>query len=196
MLKTMTRLYGNHLVDLNLLPDGAVIIDAGACVGGFMKDIEQHVNSPHFYAIEPDKDNVKELIKANLEQTVIIQAALTERKIGKKAKFYLTHARPEWGSITDIHNSGDASYEVDTITLKRLIDGILFHKIHYLKMEIEGAESGVVHEMNESTANRIIQISMELHDANSNKLRDKLESLGYETEYFDGELYAIRNNKS
>lgn len=173
-----------------MLPDDAVIIDAGACVGNFIKDIHEHVKQPYIFAVEPNKNNTKKLRQLN--HLIIIEAALVGAKEKNKMKFYEIETFREWGNVTNLYTEKKhKSYMVATINLKKLLGVIPLKTIHYLKMDIEGSEWDVVNDMNEESAKRIEQMSMEIHSHHM-KIIKKLEDLGYKTFYEKGELYATR----
>lgn len=196
MRDSLTELFGNHLVNLDMLPDDAVVIDAGACVGNFIKDIKQHVKEPYIFAIEPSRDNIPKLYKfSNGFWPVVIEAALVGEKEPSEMLFVEIKNRPEWGNVTGLYsNRKSHQYMVATINLKMLLNRIPLEPlktIHYLKMDVENTEWDVVNDMNEESATRIQQISMEIH-GHRIKITEKLEDLGYKTLFEGGELYAIR----
>lgn len=196
MREKLTKLFGSHLVNLDLLTDDAVIIDAGACFGNFIRDIWKHVKNPYIIAIEPNKDNF-EFLSRSLIKVRTINAALVGAKEEKELSFYHIDGLSEWGNVTGLYlYKAHTSYMVKTINLKDLLDSVPRETIHYLKMDIEGSEWDVVNDMNEDTTKRIQQISMEIH-SNGARIKAKLEDLGYKTywgnsENGQGELYAVR----
>ncbi len=192
MKDSLTTLYGSHLIDLGVLPDAPVIIDAGACEGCFIEDIQNRIVSPYIFAIEPSIKNIKALEQADSQQTVLIRAALVGEKEPSEMRFYDINGLPEWGNVTGLYASKKhTEYIVETINLKDLLDTIPLETIHYLKMDIEGSEWDVVSDMNEGTAKRIEQISMEIH-SHLDKITEKLEAIGYKIFYEKGELYGVR----
>lgn len=201
MKDSLTKLFGSHLVNLDMLPDCPVIIDVGACVGNFMKDIQKHIKRPRFYAIEPNKNNVEELRtmafkQAFPQQITITEAVLVGVKEPDRIIFYEIQGLPEWGNVTGLYTARwHKSHIVKTISLEKLLEQIPGNTIHYMKMDIEGSEWDVVNDMNEETAKRIQQISMEIHShplAPPTVIVDKLENLGYDVMFKEGELYAVR----
>ncbi len=198
MRNSLTKLFGNHLVNLDILPDDAVVIDAGACEGNLIKDIHERIGNPYIFALEPNKRNFESLLQTRPKDTIVLNVALVGEKEPKEMRFYEIHRFPEWGNVTGLYtNKKNTQYMVETINLKDLLDTVPLETIHYLKMDIEGSEWDVVNDMTEEHANRIQQISMEIH-SNGMKIKSKLERLGYETYWMNGEkgqgeLYAVRN---
>jgi FkbM family methyltransferase len=197
MESNLTKLFGSHLVDLTHLDSGSVIVDAGASTGAFINDIKQRVSNPIIYAIEPSKENFRELQGKFLttKTTIIfIESALVGSHCDKKMTFYAKHGLPEWGNVNNLYASRPGKiYEINTIDLNRLLSIIPNGKIDYLKMDIEGSELEVVEDITEEIAKNIHQISMELHGVSHEKMSLKLARLGYHTIYKNGELYAVYN---
>ena len=190
MREKLTKLFGSHLVNLDMVPEDAVIIDAGACVGAFITDIRKHVKEPAIFALEPNKKNILELKK--IGNIVVIEAALVGKKESKEMRFYEIKGFSEWGNVTGLYtNKKHTEYIVDTVNLKDLLQMIPPETIHYLKMDIEGSEWDVVNDMNLDTFRRIEQISIEIH-THPLKITKKLEDLGYRILFEKGELYAVR----
>ncbi len=193
MRDSLTKLFGSHLINLDMLPDDAVIIDAGASVGEFIEDIQKRIKEPYIFAIEPNKNNAKQL--RELKDIIVIEAALVGEKEGSEILFREIYRLHEWGNVTGFYtNKISTAYMVETISLKDLLDTIPIKPIHYLKMDIEGSESDVINDMNEDTARKIQQISFEIHDCSRFKLAAKLMALGYKTIYEEGEIYAVRSD--
>ncbi len=191
MRDSLTKLFGSHLVNLDMLPDDAVIIDAGASVGDFIRDIRKRVKEPYIFAIEPNKNNALQL--REIEGIIVYEAALVGEKEGREILFREINGLHEWGNVNNLYSNRNAiQYYVETINLKDLLDTIPIEPIHYLKMDIEGSESDVINDMNEDTASKIQQISFEIHDASRFKLASRLQDIGYITLYENGELYAVR----
>jgi FkbM family methyltransferase len=197
MCEKLTKLFGSHLINLDLLPIGAIIIDAGACIGNFTEDIQIHAVSPSVFMLEPHEGNIESLEARKFEwissPTTLIKSALVGSDVKKEVTFYQKEGFIEWGNVNNMYKTKTGKeYQVSTISLKSLLALINEPVIHYLKMDIEGSEWGVIADMDEETAEVIEQISMELHDVNFRNVTEKLESLGYEVTYDNGELYAVR----
>jgi len=173
----MTSLKGNHIINLALLPKNPIIVDAGACVGSVSKHLKKLCPASTIFAIEPDKENLKELKK--IKGIKVIPKALVGIK--REVRFKSVSGRPQWGKISETEG-----YKVDTITLDE------FDKIDYLKMDIEGIEEEVI----DNLINLPTQMSIEVHQ-NKEELIKKLKKLGYKVKEFNHEeIYACYNNKS
>ena len=192
MREKLTTLFGSHLINLDILPDAPIVIDAGACVGKCILEIQEHIKNPAVFAIEPNMNNAFKL--RNIEDIIVIEAALVGSKEPKEMRFYDINGLPEWGNVTGLYASKKhTEYMIETINLKNVLDTIPLETIHYLKMDIEGSEWDVVSDMNEDTAKRIEQISMEIH-SHLDKITEKLEAIGYKIYFDKGELYGVKED--
>lgn len=183
-MKIKTIPVGHH-VDLNRLNEKSVIVDAGACVGEFIDGIRKYVNC-RIIAIEPSKENIKELRRKNVE---LIEAALVGRDFPKSTNFY-KNKKNDAGSVVYIRNA-EASYEVSAVTLDDIFK--LCKRIDYLKCDIEGAEKNLIETMTQKDAKKIGQISLEFHYDAKSKMIHKLNQLGLRhTPYNKRELYFCK----
>jgi FkbM family methyltransferase len=178
------------MVDLTCLDSGCIIVDAGASTGAFIRDIKAKLANPIIYAIEPSKGNIIDLMK--ILGIAIVNAALVSKTRPTYMTFYAKTGLPEWGSVNTIHKSRKGiEYQVFTTTIDRILAMIPKDRnIDYLKMDIEGSEQEVVDDLTPETAKRILQISMELHEVAPKGMIQKLEKLGYEVTFRNGELYG------
>lgn len=194
MSKELTKTFGSHLINLAKIPDNGMFIDAGACQGNFIDEIQKHVKNPFILAVEPNKTNADFLREINYDQVIVIEAALVASHEPKKMMFddFNVGGLPEWGNVTGMYsNRPHTSYEVETMDIRELLALVPDNIIHHLKMDIEGCEHGVVADLTTTDAKRIQQITMEVHNG-LQSLMEKLTALGYNFEYTNGELYAIR----
>lgn len=190
--ENLTKLYGNHLIDLSLLPEIPVVIDAGACVGNVVKDLYKHRKKIHVFTIEPYQKNIDKLLESCLVYDVI-KAALVSTKEETHVPFYVFKNKNEWGNVTGVENRKTKDIiSVQTVNINDLLEQIPFKTIDYLKMDIEGSEYGVIEDMNEENTKEIKQISMEVHSGLPKSICDKLEKIGYSVLYEKGEIYAVR----
>lgn len=186
-------MFGNHLVDISKMSETPLIIDAGACVGNFIDDIFKWTEDPMFIAIEPCKSNVEILrAKYRKDNVITIEAALVGGAEPSILEFDEFEGLPEWGNVTGLYKTRPhKTYKVETLNLKELLDFIPHDIIDLLKMDIEGCEHQVIQDMTMNQAKRISQITMEVHNGLGGML-SKLEWLGYNTRFENGELYGIR----
>lgn len=219
----LTNLGNNlhHIVDLSLLDENSVIIDAGAAVGGFVEKIRTFVDCK-ILAIECSRNNLNILKNKDFKNIDIIEKAL----VGIKKETFLTEFAGEytekdlrirkpplgtrkfyqWANIFDNrgeaikkHNVEVSQYQVATTTLAEIIVEYNLKSIDYLKMDIEGAEHDIFEFLAEKDASAIKQISLEFHVRNRKEkisIFRNLKSLGFVVQEFpNNELYAIQRER-
>jgi FkbM family methyltransferase len=163
--------FNNHILDVSILSDNPIIIDAGACQN---IDIPVDVLKNYtIYTIEPEIDNIKILEEKISERTDkdnihLIKKALVGNNFEDQVTLYTFGSeKPGWTSIFETACANDPmkeynkSYKVDTITISELCD--MFEHIDYLKMDIEGAEYDIFKTISNKDLNKIQQISLEYH---------------------------------
>lgn len=209
-----------HVVNFSKLNENSLIVDAGASIGKFTEELRKRLetNQSKILCIEPSHLNFDKL-KNNkeLDNVEIINRALTENKknkviftefkgeLKKDGNFYYH----EWGNIKNLYKNSETiiankveyiDYEVETINLYDITNKYNF--IDYLKMDIEGAEYDVIDNINNELANRIEQISIEIHEPLHEYpiLIEKLKELKFKVISFDdpaipgkvSEIYAYK----
>ena len=192
--------FGNdlhHLVDLELLPEEPVVVDAGACIGDFVLAMLDVRPKARIFAIEPSHRNLMKLrsVADSLPMVDVIEAALVgvsgdimlTDPIGANDRYY------QWASVHHDRASQAFSrndfmsaemYKVRGVSLWDLTGGSY---IDYLKMDIEGSECEVF----EAGLNpaQIGQISFEVHTKNG--YASKLLRMGFSgIEIRGSEIYA------
>ena len=198
----------NHILDLDLLSDNPVIIDAGANIGGYINEIKKlNVNPKKLIALECSKTNFRQLESKNFEDVILIEEALggtegvaTFTEFIGSTKSDGTKKYHQWGNINGNfksvlkNNAKTKEYSVSVTTLGKIMELYNIDVIDYLKMDIEGGEYDVINTITEDLAKKIKQISLETHNVNKNpSLIKKLKSLGYKVEEHNGlEIYAYR----
>lgn len=191
-MSKVTKTFGSHLVNLELFPEQPIIIDAGTCQCNFIDDIYKWTEDPYFIAIEPNRSNIQAIKERDDEKILLIEAALVGSTEPKVMNFDEFAGLPEWGNVTGLYKTRKhKTYKVETLDLRELLAFVPTHTIDLLKMDIEGCEHAVIQDMTKEQAKRIIQITMEVHNGLQGMLT-KLEWLGYDAKFENGELYAVR----
>ncbi|GHC66255.1 hypothetical protein GCM10007100_37530 [Roseibacillus persicicus] len=191
---------------------GVVIVDAGANLGEFTSLMTQMFGSygPKIISVECQKQlipNLEKLVSLNSNQVVLECSALTGVQTGETITFTEIRGEEredgvpiynEWGTINqDKLVPVDAEvirYEVEQVTLGDLFTKYELGYIDYLKMDIEGAEEGILDDLTSEVAAKIGQWSLEYHRDDPSPLVEKLRQLGFETKVFAGdhEIFAFR----
>lgn len=166
-----------------------IVIDAGAHCGLFSIPASFYVSE--VISIEPNPISLKilELNKLiNMRENIkILPFALYHIKDKVKLKI------SEFSEESTISKEGDL--QVQTITLDEILKD--YTEISLLKIDIEGSEFEVLLNTSAENLQKINKIVGELHYENESlrdKLRDYLESVGFEFEEF--EKSTIYNSKS
>lgn len=199
----------NHIVDLDMLADDSVVIDAGANVGQFIAKIRKFSNAT-VHAIEPSERNCAIIRERNFDNIEIIEKALgsssqkdvTFTEYSGELKVDGYHKYHQWANTIGKHKERFVNdptvkiveYKVPVVSLKALISEYGWTSIDYLKMDLEGAEYEIFDDLEYAEAKIIRQISLEVHDDKKNQgLLDKLQILGFNTQVIPGnEVYAWR----
>lgn len=128
---------------------GAVVVDAGANIGGFTIQAAKMVGPEgRVISIEPDSLNRKTLrknIEANkLENVIIVEKGLWSKK--DKLKFFSSHRPGEHSLIEDnaINKGIRKVTELEVDTLDNILEELGIEKAGYVKMDIEGAEAEAI----------------------------------------------------
>lgn len=197
----------NHILDLDMLSENPVIIDAGANIGGYIDVLKKLNINPKIIALECSRTNFVKLTEGSYNDVKLLNVALggengtaTFSEFIGKPKGDGTNKYHKWGNISGNFEQvlKDKStinrYEVNVVTVERVIRENNLNYVDFLKMDIEGAEYEVIHNMSQETADKIKQISMETHNPKKNKnLIKKLKEFGYEVEEHKGlEIYAYK----
>lgn len=199
----LTKISHGHYIDLGSLSANSVIVDAGACIGESSNDLIKLFPTSQIYLIEPSVRNflvLKETFQSN-ENIHLMNVALVGEGLRHSIMFTEFLGLPEWGNVTGLNLKTAhpklkrfESYHVHTTTLRNLFKQL--EQVDYLKLDIEGSEHGVFETLDEVTAKKIKQFSMEIHTVNGcskEALIDQVQQLGFSTELFDEfELYAYR----
>lgn len=194
----------HHLVDLERLPESPYVVDAGACVGLFCREMLKVRSKATILAMEPSDKNWKRLLEAYDEEgwrgnVICLPVALGSTSgvtmmhdvIGVNGKYY------QWASTQkDMAEKarGRSGFErIEEYPVKKVtLDAcLLAGRIDYLKMDIEGAEKDVIMNMTPALASCIDQLSLECH-GDEDLISNKLEGLGFNICAKGAEIYGCR----
>jgi FkbM family methyltransferase len=141
-----------------------VVIDIGAHIGTFSVWAAQKATSGHVFSFEPDPENYA-LLEENkrlnhLANLHIVNSAVSEMR-GQARLF-----------TSDYHNMTHSFFEegtrdhtfVHTISLGDILQEYGLERVHYLKIDAEGAEYQIILNTSAEVLARIDKIFIEYHD--------------------------------
>lgn len=165
-----------------------LIIDAGANIGAF--SLYALKANPHVkvIAVEPAPDSCKRLRATLRANDVESRCTLAEVALGDREG----ETTIELDAGSQFRRSGVPGHRVPLVTLDSLIPAGA--EVDFLKMDIEGAEYGVVKAISPDTLRRIRRIVLEFHPQEPAKTAiDPLTSNGFKVTCFqdDGEGYGL-----
>jgi FkbM family methyltransferase len=145
------------------LMDGWTIIDIGAGLGDFTIYAAHQCPRGRVYAYEPFPESI-ELLKHNLAlnrvTNVVVQPVAVSSQSGTLSL--------NIGSIEAVQHSttlrGANTIEVDAITLAQVFETQTLDCCDLLKLDVEGAEYGILLTAEPSLLKRIKRIALEYHD--------------------------------
>ena len=199
-----------HKIEFDLLSRNSVIIDAGMCIGDFTNYLRSHKNTKQcrIIGLEACKRNFDILKRGNFGNTDVHHVALVGNNAPDVITFYDYTNFKGRGSIFDRHSSdmypnitSHETIKVKTVKINNLLNRFNIDKVDYLKMDIEGAEHEIFKTIDCGIAQKIDQISIEVHPIPKDRnikpamfLIKKLQDLGYNLELFPeiAEIYAVR----
>lgn len=190
-----------------LVRPGMVVWDVGANAGFYTLALSRLVGREgRVYAFEPLAENVDNMLKHvelnDLSNVIVVQAALGER--GGLVGFEAARLN-SMGQISD----NEESYLVPALTVDEFVAQHPDAHPDLLKIDVEGAESGLLRGATQFLSNAAPEIVLALHGkAQSRLCFDQLIELGYTLYRLDGspmpaarpgerdEIYAIKDADS
>lgn len=181
-MKTQIIARRAHHFVLGLLGKGSVIIDLGANRGHFSTEVIRDCGAT-CYAIEA----VPRLFESIPENPGIRKYNLAICSADGPVRFNIS-SQEESGSMSALPDTMiEGSIEVRGMTLRSFIEANNLDQIDLLKMDIEGAEIDLLKSIDDSTLQRIRQITVEFHDflpyfdqaADIALIKARLKSLGF-----------------
>ena len=164
------------------ISDNDVVIDVGAHIGLFTLYASQFCKKGKIFSYEAIKDNYDILIENiqinNLTNIVTINKAVSNER--NLVKIYLSEDQAAHSS----YNQGKNFVEVESISLKEIIDHNAITKCDFLKLDCEGAEYEILQALPYEYFKIIMKICMEYHFHDTQpyllqELKEKLKDLHY-----------------
>ena len=143
---------------------GDVVVDLGAHIGGFSVRAAQRAAPGKVYAYEASRSNFDMLAENRslngLENLHAHHAAVSEKR--GEMEFFLPGDNGALGSLLQDANS--PREKVRAMTLADILSENNIERVDCLKMDIEGAEYGILANCSRETLERIRYIVMEYHE--------------------------------
>ena len=188
----VVKIFGEHLVEKNVLKKYPTVINAGVHQGQEMFDLMDIVTDIKIYALEPSRrcyESAYSQFKGYENINFIKKAIVSSNRKGNveftdflsNGKYY------DYGGVQDLSEfrSSGETYEVQTTNIKEMVDSIN-SDIGLFKADIEGAEYEIIMDFDDKISQKIKQIALEIQDIpgkSYSECRDdmvkKLESLNY-----------------
>jgi FkbM family methyltransferase len=162
--------------------DKDTIIDIGAHIGLFSTYASQFCKSGKIISFEPIKENYDLLIENiranNLTNVHCFNKAVSDQR--KILRIYLSNDQAAHSSLVE----SSRSIEVESVSLKEIMDSNNVSVCDFLKLDCEGAEYEILNALPDEYFNRIMKIVMEYHffETKSHfleKLKGRLKTLHY-----------------
>lgn len=177
-----------------------VIIDIGSHIGLFVLLVSQKCKSGKIFCFEPIMQNY-ELLSKNLQDNHISNVYpfnIAVSDLEQKIKIYLNSDQ----AGHSIYLESTSYVDVQSTTLKKIIDDNMIERCNLLKIDCEGAEYGIIESLSDQYLNKIDKMIIEYHfaDAKSgllDRLVHKLKSNSFKVDLVKhpkdmGMIYAKR----
>ncbi|MCF8342706.1 MAG: FkbM family methyltransferase [Chitinophagaceae bacterium] len=158
---TFYQIFLDKEYETELIKDPKVIIDAGANIGLFSILMKSKFPESIIICVEPDVSNFKSL-KENLSKySNVYFENFALWSTDKKLKVYDKFHMGKWGLIVE-ENATD--FNVEALTINRIIEKYKIQRIDVLKLDIESSEKYLFRENFERWLPITKMILIELHD--------------------------------
>lgn len=180
------------------------IIDIGAHIGLFSLYASQFCTDGKIYSFEPMKLNF-DLLSFNINLNKIKNIKSFQKAVSNESGILKLYLNSD-GAAHSVFQKGETYEDVESTTLKEIMDSNDIGFCNLLKLDCEGSEYIILNSLPESYYQRIQNIVMEYHLAKEKpelikNLMNKLTSLNYQLienkKYGDnGILFAIKKIKT
>lgn len=163
----------NNYYDQFVTPEDKVIIDLGANIGLVSMHLSPYANKIISVEPTPSHFNILEHFTKDLPNISILQGAISDKR--ETTQFYLLADSTENSLINE---KGGTEIQVETYTLKDIIDLYDLKSVDFVKIDIEGSEIKFLSKENIETLNNYVKkFFIEFHYVNG-------KSYGEHREYY------------
>lgn len=153
-----------HLRGLDLSPEQTndgdrvrLVLDIGSNIGAFALTCVRM--GARVIAVEPDRENVELLTRNVMENRVAHKVDIMPIAVGATRGSAFMHGGA--GTAHTEHNEPDGGREVEQVTLADLLEP--HTKVDLLKLDVEGAEHGIITACGHDQLAKVDRLVMELH---------------------------------
>jgi FkbM family methyltransferase len=164
------------------MSDNDIVIDVGAHIGLFTIYASQFCKTGKIFSFEPVKENFEILTENiknnNISNAIIFNKAVLDKK--QILKIYLNDDE----SAHSCYKEGPNFIEVESISLKEVMDSNNISICNFLKLDCEGAEYEILNALPDEYFSKIMKIVLEYHFYDKkpellDKLKNRLNNLRY-----------------
>ena len=179
-----------------------IVIDIGAHIGLFTLYASQFCKKGKILCFEPVEENY-DLLLENIQINNLVNVTTFNKAISNEKKITRIYLSEDQAAHS-FYNEGPNFIEVESISLKEVIDSNKISECNLLKLDCEGAEYDILRAFPDEYFKTIMKICMEYHFSNTQphlikELKDRLGALHYnivDIPLFDGLglLFVIKIN--
>jgi FkbM family methyltransferase len=160
------------------------IVDIGANVGVTALVLSQ-MPGAHVVSYEPDAGNC-DFLRGNIARNGVSNVKVVQAAVAASdgALEFQTDAESTGGRlIASGAASSTRTVKVDAVSLTRVVEQFSGHPVDLIKCDCEGGEYAIIDQLTPAVAERVRNLSIEVHDLDSARnletISAKLSSLGY-----------------
>lgn len=158
------------------IPDDPVIVDIGCNIGLTIIDYKHLFKNSKVYGFELDKENY-ELAVANCSKLKNVSINNLAVWVHSQGVYYDSKVDSDSYSINEEIRIKEQKNHVRSTTIKDIIHENNIDLIHFLKMDIEGAEKYILMEEDISWMDKVMALNIEIHDCSELEINQILEKI-------------------
>lgn len=173
--------------EYRILPTDRVIADLGANIGTFSLLARSINANARIIAVEPFPENYARLCECLKTNGLLGEVDLRSYAVSAHDGEVQFDANPSIAShsrkIAGEGATADHVVNVPSLSLRSFLDTEKIEVLDFLKMDIEGAEYGVILNADSDTLSRVRRIGLEYHSHGHQQLTDHLAKEGFRITY-------------
>lgn len=145
------------------LPEKPIIVDLGSNIGLTILDYHNTYKESMIYGYELDRGNYN-LAKLNCDNIKNIHLFNKAVWLHDHGVYYNSDVNSDAYSVDSDSGSKDKLNYIESVTISKIMESNNIDFIHYLKMDIEGAEKQIFFDANLDWLDRILSLNIEMHN--------------------------------